>query len=183
MTKTLAKLAAATAVSLVLASPAAAAQFFTFNFSTTTPLIGGPAAGSGVLTVDGPVFDSRGSTAQTITGITGTFNGSNIVGLATPFGANNLFYANGPTFVDGSGLGFVTAAGTNVNLFFQSAGSTFRVNTTNPFTSSFVSASATAVTAAVPEPSTWAMMLLGFAFIGGAVRSAKTRQTQTVSYG
>lgn len=38
------------------------------------------------------------------------------------------------------------------------------------------------VTAAVPEPSTWAMMLLGFGFVGGALRSGKRRQKVTVSY-
>lgn len=35
---------------------------------------------------------------------------------------------------------------------------------------------------AVPEPATWAMMLLGFGFVGGAMRSAKRRQKLTVSY-
>jgi PEP-CTERM motif len=35
---------------------------------------------------------------------------------------------------------------------------------------------------AVPEPTTWAMMLLGFGFIGGAMRSAKRKQKVTVSY-
>lgn len=35
---------------------------------------------------------------------------------------------------------------------------------------------------AVPEPRTWAMMLLGFGFVGGAMRSAKRRQKLTVSY-
>lgn len=35
---------------------------------------------------------------------------------------------------------------------------------------------------AVPEPSTWAMMLFGFAFIGGAMRTAKQRQKVAVSY-
>ena len=34
---------------------------------------------------------------------------------------------------------------------------------------------------AVPEPATWALMLLGFGFIGGAMRSKK-RQKVTVSY-
>lgn len=34
---------------------------------------------------------------------------------------------------------------------------------------------------AVPEPSTWAMMLLGFGFVGGAMR-ARRRQKLTVSY-
>jgi hypothetical protein len=32
--------------------------------------------------------------------------------------------------------------------------------------------------AAVPEPATWAMMLIGFGFVGGAMRSAKRRQAQ-----
>lgn len=38
------------------------------------------------------------------------------------------------------------------------------------------------VSAAVPEPATWAMMLLGFGFVGGAMRSAKRRQKLNVSY-
>ncbi len=36
-------------------------------------------------------------------------------------------------------------------------------------------------TPAVPEPATWAMMLLGFGFVGGAMRSAKRRQRLAVS--
>ena len=36
--------------------------------------------------------------------------------------------------------------------------------------------------AAVPEPATWAMMLLGFGFVGGALRLAKRKQKLTVSY-
>lgn len=36
--------------------------------------------------------------------------------------------------------------------------------------------------AAVPEPATWAMLLLGFGFVGGAMRSAKRRQKLTVRY-
>jgi hypothetical protein len=35
---------------------------------------------------------------------------------------------------------------------------------------------------AVPEPSTWAMMLVGFGAVGGAMRSAKQRRKATVSY-
>lgn len=36
--------------------------------------------------------------------------------------------------------------------------------------------------AAVPEPATWAMMLLGLGFVGGALRSAKRKQKLIVSY-
>jgi hypothetical protein len=39
-----------------------------------------------------------------------------------------------------------------------------------------------ATIAAVPEPSSWAMMLLGFGAVGGAMRSAKRRRKLTVSY-
>ena len=38
------------------------------------------------------------------------------------------------------------------------------------------------VPSAVPEPSTWAMLLLGFGFIGSAMRSAKRRNRVSVSY-
>ncbi|WP_145916747.1 PEPxxWA-CTERM sorting domain-containing protein [Erythrobacter sp. QSSC1-22B] len=35
---------------------------------------------------------------------------------------------------------------------------------------------------AVPEPSTWAMMLLGFGFVGGAMRTAKRKRNFSPSY-
>lgn len=35
---------------------------------------------------------------------------------------------------------------------------------------------------AVPEPATWAMMLLGFFAVGGAMRASRRRQKITVSY-
>lgn len=37
-------------------------------------------------------------------------------------------------------------------------------------------------TGAVPEPATWAMMILGFGFVGGAIRAAKKRQQFSASY-
>ncbi len=46
----------------------------------------------------------------------------------------------------------------------------------------FFKASFSSAVAAVPEPGTWAMMLVGFAFIGGAMRSAKRRQKLTVAF-
>ena len=157
----------------VSAAPALASEFI-FDFSTTTPLIGGSGSGSGSIFTDDMTIDSRGFTAQMITGISGTFNGSEITGLASPFGANNLYYVTGPSFVDGSGLGFVTAAGTNVNLFFQDSAGSYRINTTSPFTSSFVQATSSGAVAAVPEPATWAMMLLGFGAIGFQARRVRS---------
>ena len=37
-------------------------------------------------------------------------------------------------------------------------------------------------TGAVPEPSTWAMLILGFFGVGAAIRSARRKQNVTVSY-
>jgi hypothetical protein len=73
-------------------------------------------------------------------------------------------------------LSFITAAGTSVNLFFQDSQRSYRINTTGPFTSSLVSASSTAVAAAVPEPGTWLMMLAGFGFIGMGLRYGRSRR-------
>ncbi len=37
-------------------------------------------------------------------------------------------------------------------------------------------------TGAIPEPATWAMMIMGFGLIGGALRSAKSRQAVRVRF-
>ena len=151
----------ATGLLALLATPASAATFL-FSFA------GSGQAGSGTLTTDDITFASRGYTAQTITGVTGTYNGSAITGLMPGlFGANNLYYVTGPSFLDGSGLGFRTTAGNQVNLFYQDSAPSYRVNTLNPFTSAFVTA---ASTPAVPEPATWAMMIAGFGAVGVALR-------------
>lgn len=44
-----------------------------------------------------------------------------------------------------------------------------------------ISGTPVSISAPVPEPGTWAMMLLGFGFVGGAMR-ARRRQKVTVSY-
>lgn len=89
-------------------------------------------------------------------------------------------------FNDGSAQSFaVTNNGSGVQFFgasgFTNAVSSFTFNATNDIVGiddlRFSSA-----TAAVPEPATWAMMLLGFGFVGGALRSSKRRKKLTVAY-
>lgn len=161
----LAALAAATA-----AVPASAAQF-SFSFTTSTALFGGPVSGSGVFTTSDTPMTVGGQTALAVTGITGTFNGAAITGptLAT-FGN---YFITGPTFVDGSGIRFNTTATTNVTLFYDSNARSYRVNAINQGRSSLVTAVSAPVPAAVPEPGTWAMLILGFGLVGGALRSAR----------
>lgn len=52
----------------------------------------------------------------------------------------------------------------------------------NPDAARFSIVTFTPTPGAVPEPGTWAMLLLGFGFVGGAMRLAKRRQKLTVSY-
>lgn len=165
----------------VASQPAKAAEFM-FNFNGTA-LLGSPSVfgGSGVLTVSDTTEIVNGREAFKVLSATGTINGTAIAGLSGIFGANNFLFQTGP-FVDGSGIGFRTTAGTETNLFFQSSASSFRVNAVNPFLTGFATANASvAQVAAVPEPSTWALMLLGFAGVGVAMRR-QTKAKVNVSY-
>jgi len=126
------------------------------------------------LATTGVTVRQNGRDAQMITGITGTYNGSAITSLASVTGSDNFYYLTGK-FVSGNGLGFTTAAGTNANLF-DSAGQ-YRLNTTNPFQSGFVTATSAAAAGAVPEPATWGMTILGFGMIGATVRIRRTKTT------
>ncbi len=164
------KIALGMATALAMFASPAYAAVYNFNFSGTGLFFGEALVGSGTLTTNGvsQVSSLNGYTYQTITGITGTFNGSQITGLANVTGSNNLFYLTGPFFVDGNGLGFSTAAGSAVNLFVTTD-TRYRLNA-GGLSTGFVTASATAATAAVPEPATWAMMIGGFGAVGGAMR-------------
>jgi hypothetical protein len=157
-------------IGMALASPASAAQFG-FTFATSTQLFGGPATGSGVFTTSDTAMPVNGQTAFAITSITGMVNGSAIV---APTGNYGNYFTTGPAFLDGTGLRFFTAAGNDIRFFFQDTANQYRVNTFNPGSSSFVTASSAAVTA-VPEASTWGMMLAGFGIIGSAIRLRRRR--------
>lgn len=172
-------LAAAAGVALFSAMPAAAAPFL-FNFYGTG-FFGGTLNGTGTLTTDGNSFVNalNGYTAQRVTGITGMFNGSDITGLSTVFGANNLYYLSGPFFVDGQGISFTTASGGSANLFITNSTS-YRVNAGGLLTG-LVTASSMAAPGAVPEPASWAMMIVGMGAIGFAMRR-RQKVTTRVSY-
>jgi hypothetical protein len=165
----------------VAASPVSAAEYL-FDFAGTNLFGGQPLVGSGSLFTSDITVQQNGRDAQKITGITGIYNGSAITGLnPTIFGADNFYYLTG-NFVSGNGLGFNTASGTSANLF-TTVFDQYRVNSVNPFQSGFVQANSTvAAVSAVPEPSTWAMMMLGFGAVGGAMRAAKRKRKLTFSH-
>jgi hypothetical protein len=129
-------------------------------------------SGSGMLDTTGL------SSPFTMVSITGSFDGLTITG-PTPPGTccetppnDNLIYVPAP-YLDLPGIGFYTTDGTAWNLYYTGAPSynelnsgTFAPGTSGSFTLT-----------GVPEPSTWAMMLVGFAGIGFAGYRARRRAT------
>ena len=163
----------AAAAALVAAVPASAAQYI-FSFTTSTPLFGPTASGSGTFTTSDTAITVAGQTAYQILSIAGQVNGLAIV---APTGNYGNYFTTGPSFLDGTGSSFTVAGGGRVDFFNQSSNGLYRVNTFSPGSSNFVSASSSAV-AAVPEPATWAMMLLGFAAVGFALRRRRSSAVQ-----
>lgn len=170
---------AASALACLVAAPIQAAQF-TFEFATSTPLFGPPVSGSGVFTTSDTAMTVGGQTAFSIQSITGMVNGSDIIApLGSGFGAGGSYgnyFTTGDGFLDGSGTRFFTQSGLDVRFFLQSSGNPrqYRVNTFGTRGSSnFVTASSAAI-AAVPEPATWLLLILGF----GAVGAAQRKRTQ-----
>jgi hypothetical protein len=146
---------------------------FEWTLSGPAPSLGGvPFPGSG--TIAATVSASGG---DTVTGITGTVNGSMITGLNTFNGADNLLFPAGTTFLSTHGISFVTAAGQDINIFSffpqgtPPSGNAYGELSTNP--SAF--GVGTFAISAVPEPSTWAMMLLGFTGLGFAFHRSKRK--------
>lgn len=162
-------LATALALTVAVAMPASAAQY-SFDFTTSQLLFGaGPISGSGVFTTSDTATQVGGQTAYAITSITGFVNGSAIV---APTGNYGNYFTTGPTFLDGTGLRFFTAAGNDIRFFFQDTVSQYRVNTFSPGASAYVTATSAAV-AGVPEPASWAMMIAGFGLLGAAARQRR----------
>ena len=159
------------ALALGVSAPATAAQYM-FGFSGTN-LFGSPAmaVGNGVFTTSNVSTVVGGRTAFAITSITGVVNGSVIVAPTAATYGN--YFTDGGSFLDGTGLRFFTAAGNDIRFFFQDSVSKYRVNTFSPGATGFVTATSSLV-AGVPEPATWAMMILGFGMAGVAARRRRS---------
>jgi PEP-CTERM motif len=158
--------ALAIAASMGAAAPASAA-LYNFQFSGTN-MFGSPSQtqGMGVFTTSDTSHAVVGDNDPgfTILGITGEVNGV-AINAPTIAGGYGNYFTTGPAFLDGTGVVFFAGA-TRVDFFFQDPPtSLYRVNTQSPGASGFVTASSSQV-AAVPEPATWAMMVLGFAGVG-----------------
>ena len=158
-----------------LASPASAATFlFTFDGATIDA--------SGTLTTQDVPTTTGG---LLITGVTGTANGATITGLLAPgtFASNdNLLFVGQTSLLSFGGFSFV-AGGVESNIFrgTQTFGFFQSVAVSSPGTFTITAVTNPPPVGAIPEPGTWALMLMGFGFVGAAMRR-RARTRVTVSY-
>ena len=126
------------------------------------------------LTVQDPVSVSGGSL---ITAITGTYNGQAITGLL-PLGAyagnDNLLFIFQNPLLSGGGFSFNGAFG-NRNIFWN--GSFYRDFNRPDITFSIRQIGE----GAVPEPATWAMMLIGFGAMGVSLRRRRRASVAAIA--
>jgi hypothetical protein len=168
--------------STVAAVPAQASETFDFTFAALLGN-GDTALGKGTLTTD----DADALGQYHFTGATGSYYFDGYPQWTYDLGGVDGFDGNGPTdgylFQLGSGaftttgiaftdgffpvIGFAQQPGGRYNGFFSEVG-------VDSASLSFARA-----TAAVPEPASWALMLLGFGLAGAAMRR---RPTLRVSY-
>lgn len=146
----------------------ATASTFDWTISGPAPDLGGvPLPGQGVLTAT-----PDGGGAYTLDTISGEVGGYTVTGPTSFFGSNNVLYPNGLTFISTNGIAFTTT-GPTVNIFsFFAQGSTPSGNAYGEYTTAGFGVGTFTLTA-VPEPSTWALTLAGFAALGLAFRSGR----------
>jgi hypothetical protein len=172
--KTYAALMIAGLLPLLTASEPACSKVFDWSLTGPAVDLGGvPFPGSG--TIDATPTPSPG--VWDIATITGTVNGSAITGTSTFSGADNLLFTNGFAFVSTHGIAFETAAGQSVNIFSFFAQGTPPIGNAYGELSSSPSGFGvgTFTLTAIPEASTWAMMLIGFVGFGFAGYRATRR--------
>lgn len=93
----------------------------------------------------------------------------------------NIFYGGAPT--EALALGALGQVGAEVYSFGQAAGDKTGGNGTT-FIFGFQGVGGTALpdpTAAVPEPASWAMMMIGFGAVGGSLRRRRTMQRPAIA--
>ena len=153
----------------VLAATSANATAFFIDYTGTS-------AANGTFTVHLTGDETNG----VINSITGTRNGIAVTGLSSYAGADQHIIGTFP-YVDFAGVSYSVFGGPNYNLYLDSSG-LFELNSADN-AGGFASADApiASITASVPEPATWGLMILGFGMIGFAAR-ARRRQTVRVAY-
>ncbi len=166
---------------LPLAAAVAPASASTITFDWTL----GPAAGvtsGGIAKGSGTLTANVGTSADTITAITGTIGGETISGLeptnilkGTATIPDNALFPKGSTFLSTKGVGIEFTNGTGLLLWSDFAQGAQGANNNNAYSGQLVTATGTPGGSAgqgtftlspVPLPASWTMLLLGICGLG-----------------
>ena len=176
----LAKLAAGVCAAAALAAGHAHAATWLVTYASTG---GNPLAASlSVDTLD--TLDAAGG--YDITGVSGQVDSDTVTGLiANPgqpfahlsadglFIFDNVFFTGPAPVFSNPGLFFSGASGAEYNLFSVGP-STFQLYKANPGVGYLAnSVGEVTATAVIPEPASWAMMILGFGLVGTLLRQRR----------
>lgn len=175
----------------------------TFDFDVNTPPVTGGLikTGSSSNGAQPPASTGRYYTVGPSTGTVGTVD---ISSFTAPIGQISLIWGSVDTYntlefldsvgnvlaqftgsnIIGSNFGNQVLPGSNPIVYFSVDGSdSFNLAGLRlTSTSEAFEIDNIALQAAVPEPATWALMLLGFGFVGASLRSRKNRDTVRVRY-
>jgi hypothetical protein len=148
----------AVAMALFGVSTAKADIMWDFSYS------GGGYSASGEFTT------GNAGSPYTVIGISGTADGFAITGLSSYAGADQLLYVP-PTsgyYADYGGISFTNANGVSYNItdFPSGSGNFINISTLDSGGDGCCGVAVDMTVAPVPEPSTWAMMIIGFLGLG-----------------
>ena len=160
--------ACAVTLAALACAPVAEAQSVPTTVGTRAP------QGSYSFDLDNGSISAAGTITTDLTGhattIFGLVNGTDpITGLSTYAGADNNLYATG-AWVTFGGLSFSSTSLGDFNFYNSGLGYYGLLSSRRDITGYADGTVALAHVAPVPEPTTWAMMLLGFGAAGAALR-------------
>jgi len=179
------------AAAAMMPAPAMALDFsFSFSSDTSDSQIGNEVAGTVYGRILGLSDNSTGAAAQVFID---SYSAPGFSAVPTDAAAWSTIFSNVFTVANGAIIGAEfhsdrTASGSydqlwiNVPLGYSNGNTNYASTGVNNAFSIWNNNGAngvtfTALNAAVPEPSTWAMLILGFGMVGGALRSARRQRT------
>ncbi|WP_293900696.1 PEPxxWA-CTERM sorting domain-containing protein [Phenylobacterium sp.] len=169
----------------LLQATAAHATLLDWSYTAANGTMGG-----GTFTADQDLVDPA---IFHLTSVTGTIDGLTILGLSGYDGADNQVYATSPVVVDTAGIAFDVGGGLNFNIYedfgnfpppspyacaahYCIEGPAVLGQTAGAAPIRALDALNITVHgggAAVPEPASWALMLMGFGGLGAAIRTRR----------
>lgn len=167
---------ATAALGVAIFSGGAEAATYAYNVNGTSDEFGQPLTGMITFTTNDVVNASGGSL---VTAAAGSFNGDALTTLENPggYGGNdNLLFPTATIPFDSNGVTFDTSAG-RYNFYNNPSYSTTQ---TRVLGTGLVTLTPVSTAGAVPEPATWAMLIVGMGATGFAMR--RRRVTTRVSY-